>query len=360
MANDIAEYEPERGGEIAKASNSENLLAQIVEASKDPTVQPEKMQAMADLAIKLQDREMQQEFNRDYNAAIMEMPVITKGGRIVIKDKNTGEIVQSTPFAKFEDLDRVVKPIARRFNIAYSFDVGGDAQRLLVRVILRHRNGYVYESSAMPLPLETSGSKNNVQGAGSTNTYGKRYALTNAFAISTEGEDDDGNLGNTLAMPQERRNTVQDEAAAAFEAGTYDDWFRRQSPKDRAYMVQSGKHAEYGSTAALAAPEPKAEVEERQKVDPPKPEKEKVSDEDAARAEWVAKYVKKVDDAQALDTLAELQDKHSKNLQRIRDNYEDLAADIKAAHDRAMDRLYKSDSPEEAEETGDDLFGGDQ
>ena len=350
MAGDIQQYE--QPDQEVVASNSGGLLAQVVDAARNPAIDADKMKAMADLAIQLQDREMQQQFNRDLNAAIMEMPVITKGGRIVIKDKNTGQVIQSTAFAKFEDLDRVVKPIARRNNIGYNFDTGGDANRLLCRIILRHTNGYVQESSAMPLPLETSGSKNNVQGAGSSNSYGKRYVLQNAFAISTEGEDDDGNLGMTIAMPHEREATVMDEARAAHAEGRYEEWYRGQSPKDRAYLVTSGHHTGFGGGAALPKPEPDV----REKVDPD-PAQKKESDAGVQRLGWVQNYTAKVTRCGSLDDLIELQESQKLKLAQIRDGYPDLQQVILRAHTEAYDRFGDSgskDGPDEAE----DLFDG--
>lgn len=349
-------------------SDSSSLLTQIVEASRDPTVDADKMQAMANLAIQLQDREMQQQFNRDLSAAIADMPVITKAGRIVILDKVTKQVIQSTPYEKFEDLDRVVKPIARRHHLSYNFDCGGDSQRLLVTVILRHDNGYVERSSPMPLPLETSGSKNNVQGAGSTNTYGKRYALKNVFAISVEGEDDDGNLGQTAALPHERAEVVMDDARAAHAEGRYDEWFRAQSPRDRGYLVTSGKHAEFGGEPALPPPGSDVRVMERgpgtatakQKPDkPPQDQRPSEDDEEAARAQarekWVGTYCGKVEACASLDAYAILQDEQKANLERFRADYPDLWSRISDAHSRAYDRL----SSDTSGEPGGTLFDGE-
>jgi hypothetical protein len=380
VANEIEEYQ--EPAEIAPTKSS-NLLDQIVSAARDPSVQPEKMKAMADLAIMLQEREQRQEFNRDMNAAILEMPVITKAGKIVIK--KDGRVIQSTPFAKFEDLDRVVKSIVRRHNLSYNFDCGGDAQRLLVSLTLRHANGYVERTSAMPLPLETSGSKNNVQGAGSTNTYGKRYVLQNTFAIVTEGEDDDGNQGAAVSLPQEREVLVLEEAEAAFEAGRYVEWFRSQSPKDRAFMVGQPGHAERmaaGAPPALQGPgsaetydkaqqvdavveqagqDPQAarqalheEIDERvieQDSEPPAPTVEEQAAEQ--RRVWVGRYIVRVENVPTLDALAELQQTNGKTLAKIRESYTDLQELILAAHNRAFDRLKADD-----EAVGDgDLFG---
>lgn len=343
MKQELAE---QQGGAVAPSSNSGNLLNQVIEASRDPAVDAEKMQAMANLAIQLQDREMQQQFNRDYNAAIMEMPVITKDGRIVIKDKNTGAVIQSTVFAKYEDLDRVVRPIAHKHNLAYSFEIGGDAQRITVRPVLRHSNGFVERGEAMPLPLETSGSKNNVQGAGSSQTYGKRYALTAAFAIVAEGVDDDGNQGQAVSLPHEREQAVLTDASAAGQAGHYDEWFRKQSPRDRAYLVQSGKHAEYGGKALP----PPARVETRVKVEePPEPargpdagpspgQRETGPDQDEAKAgTWARAYIAQVKQCRSLDALTQLQDSKQAFRSRIKQAYPDIWRDIAAAEGTAVE-----------------------
>lgn len=337
---------------VALIDQSANLLTQIVSASKDPAVDAGKMQAMADLAIQLQDREYQRMFNLDLANAISEMPVITKAGRIVIADKNTGQIIQSTAFEKFEDLDRVVKPIARRNNITYSFDVGGDDKRLLVSVILRHTTtGLVERGSPMPLPLETSGSKNNVQGAGSTNTYGKRYALKNAFAISVEGADDDGNLGGPAnTMPQERRNIVFAEAEAAHAAGTYDDWYKGQSAKDRQLLVATGKHAELGGgrllPGALPAPDASRLIDQAEftEADPdtkPKPKpKERAAPNVSTPAGWTEQYEIDCSEARTLDELQMIQRKGEKALGRLKsEGLNDLHARAVAAGSSAFERL---------------------
>ncbi len=60
----------------------------------------------------------------------------------------------------------------------------------------------------MPLPLDTSGSKNNIQGMGSSLTYGKRYLVTAMLNIVTEGEDKDGN--DNPPITEEQVNKIRD------------------------------------------------------------------------------------------------------------------------------------------------------
>jgi hypothetical protein len=186
------------------------------------------------------------------------MPVITKDGRIVIRDKNNPNIErQQGRFARFEDIDRVCRPILQRHNLAITFDIaerqGGG---LTVTPILTHANGFTERGGGFPVPAETSGSKNAAQAMGSSSSYGKRYAYCACLNIVTEGVDDDGNMGNLVSLPFEREQVVKADAQMAVDQGVYQEWFDKQPPKDRAFLVSSGIHAQMGG-AALPAPEKK-------------------------------------------------------------------------------------------------------
>lgn len=251
---------------------STSLITAILAAAKDPGVDADKVKTMADLAVSLQDRELASEFSRAKAAAISEMPVVTKSGVIVIRDRETGRERQQGKFAKFEDIYRVVRPILERNNLALSFDIaerqGGG---ITVTPILTHANGYTERGGGMPLPADQSGGKNAVQAVGSASQYGKRYTMCAMLMIVTEGVDDDGNLGRTTAvsLPFEREQLVDREAREAAAAGRYLDWYFTQSPKDRGWLVASGLHAELGGGAALPEPKPeKLVVEDRPEPEP--------------------------------------------------------------------------------------------
>lgn len=235
---------------------SDNLLQQVIAAAKDPQIDAAKMETLARLVNSQQDREREIEFNQSKNAAIMEMPVITKEGRIIIpanREKGTPERQQGR-FAKWEDIDRVIRPILERHGLALSFDTaerqGGG---LTVTPILSHTNGYTQRGGGFPVPAEKSGAKNDAQAMGSSLSYGKRYSGCAMLNIVTEGVDDDGNYGrgSSVTLPFEREQLVREEAKAAFEAGNYPEWFSKQSPKDRGWLVTQPFHVEYGGQPLL-------------------------------------------------------------------------------------------------------------
>jgi hypothetical protein len=251
---------------------SETLLAQVLAAAKDPNVDAVKMETLARLVNSQQDREREQEYNRDKNAAIMAMPVITKDGKIVIRKTGEAERLQGR-FARWEDIDRVIRPILRRFNLALSFDIaerqGGG---LTVTPILSHANGHTERGGAFPVPAEDSGAKNKAQAMGSSAAYGKRYAGCGMLNIVTEGVDDDGRGGvKDVTLPFEREQLVLEEAGQAFDNGTYIAWFSQQSPKDRAWLIQSGKHVEFGGQPLLTGRADAPGSQRREEERPPAP-----------------------------------------------------------------------------------------
>lgn len=259
---DLAHHQPPQA---PAQSESGKMLSMIVEAARDPNIDAAKMEQMVNLTTRLQDRELQSEFNRSLNAAIMEMPVITRAGEIIIpanQSKGTPARKQGK-FARFEDIDRVCRPILARYNLTIRFEIGNEESAITCRPILSHANGFTERGEAMRVPADTSGSKNAAQAVGSAVQYAKRYSYCAALNIVTEGVDDDGNMGRAFAeLPYEREQLVRAEAQLANEQGQYQEWFDRQPPKDRAWLVGSGLHEQYGGRA-LPAPD---------KPEPPKPE----------------------------------------------------------------------------------------
>ncbi len=81
---------------------------------------------------------------------------------------------------------------------------------VIVTGTLRHKAGHSETASIGPLPLDTSGGKNNLQGAGSTFSYGKRYTATMLLNLTFEGEDDDGVKGGTQLIDDESVKRLSD------------------------------------------------------------------------------------------------------------------------------------------------------
>jgi hypothetical protein len=167
----------------------------------DPAVSAEKVERLGNLALSFKAQEAKEAYARAMILMKPKLPVIDRKGKIIIhekgKEKIDANIQQSTPYALWEDIDAAITPILAEHGFVLTFRTGAGAEgRITVTGILTHEMGHS-EESTMPLPLDTSGSKNNVQAAGSSTSYGRRYTACMLLNIRTRGQDDDGVAGDT-------------------------------------------------------------------------------------------------------------------------------------------------------------------
>lgn len=183
------------------------FLAMIERAARDPSVDLAKMQGLFDLKEKSDSRRAKIAFDEAFAAMQLEMPEIDKRGKIIIRDKQDREtIIQSTPYALWDDTNRLIKPILAKFGFGLSFRISQTVERLTTTAVLSHREGH-REETQFASTIDATGSKNNVQGWGSVFSYGKRYAGTAILNITTRGEDDDGKAagGGFITEEQEAK-----------------------------------------------------------------------------------------------------------------------------------------------------------
>lgn len=175
-----------------------DMLAGVLAAARDKSVDVEKLAQMIAMARDMQDRQSREDFYRALNAAQREMPRIAKQG--VIINHKTGK--EQNRYARLEDIDRAIRPIYEAHGFAVTFPgaqmVGG---KYVFSALVMHSGGHTQEYT-MPLAIDTSGSKNETQGAGSTMSYARRYLLKSIFNLIEEGEDTDGNAPQTLSEDQ--------------------------------------------------------------------------------------------------------------------------------------------------------------
>lgn len=170
----------------AEQSPAQSIIAVIERAATNPDVDIEKMERLLAMQERIMSRDAEMAFNADFALLQAEIPSISEKGEI----KNSSGAVQSR-YARFEDINAIIKPLLKQYGFAMSFRTGFEDKSILVTGVLSHKMGHKVETT-IALPLDTSGSKNNVQGVGSSTSYGKRYTMCALLNISTGGEDDDG------------------------------------------------------------------------------------------------------------------------------------------------------------------------
>lgn len=171
------------------------LMGIVERLAQNPDVDVQKMTAILDMQERLWKRNAEIAFNRDFAAMALDMPRIQKDGTVSY-DKVKGQPEkgqeEAFKFALYEDIDEVIRPILNKYGFSLSFTTterqGGG---LVVNGILAHREGHS-RTTSLPLALDTSGGKNNLQAMGSSSSYGRRYAACILLNIITVDEDDNG------------------------------------------------------------------------------------------------------------------------------------------------------------------------
>lgn len=179
-------------------SEAEGMFELIKLASTDPNVDPAKLHSLLDAQERVLNRAREDAYNAAFDEMLSEIPRIVKKGSVGYKENKNdpnSALVEAFKFARFEDIQEVVKPIMRKYGFRVKYTLvekqGGGG---VMTTMLTHKLGHS-EEVTIPLALDTSGGKNNIQAMGSTSSYGRRYTLCMLLDIVVIGDDDDGNGG---------------------------------------------------------------------------------------------------------------------------------------------------------------------
>lgn len=183
----------------ANPDESTAIISMIERAARDPAVDIDKLERLFEMQARVRADTARRAYDAAFAVMQKELPEIDKRGRIIIRDKSDQEkIIQSTPYALWEDTNRLIKPILAQHGFGLSFRITQTEARLTTTAVLSHEGGHREETS-FSAPIDSTGSKNNVQGWGSSFSYGKRYSGTAILNITTRGEDDDGKAAGAAA-----------------------------------------------------------------------------------------------------------------------------------------------------------------
>jgi hypothetical protein len=188
--------EPVQPAALPAPPTGDPFLALIRELSVDDRVDPVKLAAIFDLKRGLEADRAKLEYVMAFSAMSDELPVITKKGQI----KNKAGQVQSK-YARYEDIQRIVKPILRRHGFTVNHEQTPDnSAEMVLTSFLMHRGGHS-QKSTFRAKADDSGSKNDVQGLGSIASYAKRYNVVALLDLEMQGEDDDGQMATAMTQP---------------------------------------------------------------------------------------------------------------------------------------------------------------
>ena len=196
--------------EIVVASEQQNMMTLITEALHNKDITTETLNGLLDFKERLDRRKAEIEANAAFARVVKNMPIIRKNGQIDFSSEKKGK-QKPIFFAKFEDACRRQ---SGRFMRPKNFVVNYDSAPLenmwtKWTAIATHETGVQFRGS-INLPLDTSGGKQNIQGAGSTHSSGMRYATRALFNLRWEGDDDDGVSGGMVLITDDQAAKLKD------------------------------------------------------------------------------------------------------------------------------------------------------
>lgn len=181
------------------ASEAAAVLSVIERMATNPEIDITKLEKLMEMHERIVARNARAAYYSAFAAMQAELPEIEERGNIVIhekgKDKTPENVIQSTPYALWEDINAGIKPVLAKHGFGLSFRPGQTPDgRVTVTGILMHREGHQEEATVV-LQHDSSGSKNAVQAVGSSTSYGKRYAANALLNLTSRDgieADDDG------------------------------------------------------------------------------------------------------------------------------------------------------------------------
>jgi ERF superfamily len=193
-------------GEVAKTDPPESvsLLNIIADAARNPDTNIANMQALLQMQREVLADQAKRSFARALWQLKKDLKPIPKNGTIDMGVKGKFK------FARWEDMAAVIDPLMDREGFTLSFDTEERAKDGGGSVIigeLTHIDGHS-RTARFSLPLDTGPGRNNLQAAGSTLSYGKRYVAEMLLNIVRHGDDDDGLAGGTRYISAEQKDQI--------------------------------------------------------------------------------------------------------------------------------------------------------
>ncbi len=172
----------------ALAPEPTTILNIIDRASRDPSVDIDKMERL----ILMQERVLARQAQADYDNAMQAAQAGMKAVRADLHNKQTG-----SDYASYAALDKAIRPTYSKNGFSLSFD-SEPATENCIRIVcvIAHTGGH-RERRQLDMPADGKGAKGGdvmtkTHATGAAITYGKRYLLGMIFNIAI-GDDDDGN-----------------------------------------------------------------------------------------------------------------------------------------------------------------------
>lgn len=230
----------EKHDQQTQAMAKVDMSVELIRLASDPQFNPATLQALIDMHERAETKAAKEAFNAAFSAMQADLPVIDKRGAITVK----GE--QRSKYSRWQDIQRVILPILHRHGFSLSFrNTFPEAKTIEVTAILRHAQGHEAENS-FRAKADDTGSKNDIQAIGSSQSYAQRYATIGLLNIQCDDKtmrDDDGEGSDKPEAPKGYDVFMDDLAASADEGpDAFSTAWKDATKKSKALTDYALKH----------------------------------------------------------------------------------------------------------------------
>ncbi len=191
---------------IVKEEQTEqvSMLAIIEKAALSPDVDPDKMDKLLNVQMKMMDKQAEINFNKD-------MARLRKELKPVIKNRENQQT--SSRYADLEAIKKQVDPLLVNHAFFDSYDYAYPEDGVIITTcILTHEEGHATRHNVRVkrdnVGIAGKTNKTDVHGDASAMKYGQRLSLCAALGINTS-DDDDGNAAGTYPITEKQIEILQ-------------------------------------------------------------------------------------------------------------------------------------------------------
>lgn len=180
------------------------MFAMISAASRDPSVDVAKLQALW---------ELKKEYESDYARRAFAQSLSELQGELLPVMRDADNPQTHSKYARLEAIQMALKPLELKHGFSVSFDIRTLGRTACVSGKLLHRMGHSETYGPIEAEPDITGAKGNVNktelhGFVSTVSYLKRCLLCAIYNVPQTNEDDDGNAG--AGRVRSRSRSVED------------------------------------------------------------------------------------------------------------------------------------------------------
>lgn len=188
-------------------TKEDSITSALIELSKNPDIDPQKIEHLMNLQIKMEERQAEKAFYDAMASFQGECPVIPRNKKTDFESRGGNKVKYD--YAPLDQIVSIVKPILMKNGLSFTFTVSPkeDATTEVVTTVY-HKEGFRKDFSYTYDSIHDDGRMNASQRRKSALTYAKRAALENALGVVTANEDDDAKRSSERLASQDQIEVI--------------------------------------------------------------------------------------------------------------------------------------------------------